>query len=94
MAATMVGKVALVTGGSSGIGRATALCFAREGAKVVVAARRSDEGEETAHLIQESGGEVIFVRADVSREAEVQERPGAGSLCGTSRWRRRRSHGI
>jgi NAD(P)-dependent dehydrogenase (short-subunit alcohol dehydrogenase family) len=72
MAAMMVGKVALVTGGSSGIGRATALCFAREGAKVVVAARRSDEGEQTAHLIQESGGEAVFVKTDISRGAEVQ----------------------
>jgi NAD(P)-dependent dehydrogenase (short-subunit alcohol dehydrogenase family) len=72
MAATMVGKVALVTGGSSGIGRATALCFARDGAKVVVAARRSDEGEETAHLIQESGGEAIFVKTDISHGVEVQ----------------------
>jgi NAD(P)-dependent dehydrogenase (short-subunit alcohol dehydrogenase family) len=72
MTAIMTGKVALVTGGSSGIGRATALRFAREGARVVVTARRSDEGEQTAHLIHESGGEAMFVKTDISQAAEVQ----------------------
>ena len=63
--------VALVTGGSSGIGRATALAFAREGAKVVVASRRSDKSEETVRLIKAAGGEALFVRTDVKVPAEI-----------------------
>jgi NAD(P)-dependent dehydrogenase (short-subunit alcohol dehydrogenase family) len=69
----MQGKVALVTGGSSGIGRATALAFAREGAKVVVAADKNVEGgKETIGLIKKGGGEATFVKADVSKAAEVE----------------------
>jgi NAD(P)-dependent dehydrogenase (short-subunit alcohol dehydrogenase family) len=66
------GQVALVTGGSSGIGRAASLAFAAQGAKVVVASRRIDEGQETVRLIQATGGESIFVRTDVSQAEEVQ----------------------
>ncbi len=66
------GKVALVTGASSGIGRATAIAFAHAGAKVVLASRRIVEGEETARGIQEIGGEAIFVKTDVSKAAEVE----------------------
>ena len=66
------GEVALVTGGSSGIGRATALAFAAEGARVVVASRRSDESTETVDLIRAAGGDAIFVRTDVSRAAEIE----------------------
>ena len=66
------GRVALVTGGSSGIGRATALAFSDEGAKVVVAARRKDEGEETVAMIKNRGGEALFVRTDVSKGKEVE----------------------
>jgi NAD(P)-dependent dehydrogenase (short-subunit alcohol dehydrogenase family) len=65
-------KVALVTGGTSGIGRATAIAYAQHQAKVVVVGRRIDEGEETVRLIKEAGGEAIFVQADVTKEADVK----------------------
>jgi NAD(P)-dependent dehydrogenase (short-subunit alcohol dehydrogenase family) len=65
-------KVALVTGGTSGIGRATAIAYAQQQAKVVVVGRRIDEGEETLRLIKEAGGEAIFVQADVTKEANVK----------------------
>ncbi len=67
-----VGKVALVTGGTSGIGRETAIAFAREGARVVVAGRRHVEGEETVRAIRDAGGEGLFVKTDVSHEPEVR----------------------
>ncbi|MCF2151335.1 SDR family oxidoreductase [Desmonostoc muscorum LEGE 12446] len=65
-------KVALVTGGTSGIGRATAIAYAQQQAKVVVVGRRMDEGEETVRLIQKIDGEAIFVQADVTKEADVK----------------------
>jgi len=65
-------KIALVTGGTTGIGRATAVAFARAGAKVVVSGRRETEGEETVRLIKKTGGDGLFVRADVSRETDVR----------------------
>ena len=65
-------KVALVTGGTSGIGRATAIAFGAAGAKVVFSDVRDVEAEETADLIRETGAECLFVRSDVSSEADVQ----------------------
>lgn len=72
MTGRLESKVALVTGASSGIGKATALAFAREGAKVVLADVAVESGEEVLRLIQETGGEGIFVRCDVSRATEVE----------------------
>src|SRR5438874_7829604 len=72
MAGWLAGKVALVTGAGSGIGRASALTFAREGAKVVVADVVVEGGEETVGMIKRAGGEALFVKADVSQAAEVE----------------------
>ena len=66
------GEVVVITGGSSGIGRATALAFAREGAKVSVASRRSKESEETVRLVKAEGGDAMFVQTDVTKAAEVE----------------------
>ena len=65
------GKVALITGGTTGIGRVTAVAFAERGANVVVAGRRETEGAETVALIEKSGGNGLFVRTDVSVESEI-----------------------
>jgi NAD(P)-dependent dehydrogenase (short-subunit alcohol dehydrogenase family) len=67
------GKVVLVTGAARGIGRATVVAFAREGARVVASDRRAENGAETMRLLRESGGEGTFVEADVTRDADVQE---------------------
>jgi NAD(P)-dependent dehydrogenase (short-subunit alcohol dehydrogenase family) len=69
---TFSGKVAVVTGGTSGIGKAAAIALAQAGANVVVAGRRQAEGEETIRQIQASGGDGFFVVTDVSKEADVQ----------------------
>ncbi|MEH2299762.1 MAG: SDR family oxidoreductase [Nostoc sp.] len=72
MAGEFDGKVAIVTGGNSGIGKATAIAFGKAGAKVVVAARRDSEGEETVNLIKQTGSEALFVKTDVAQVSEVE----------------------
>jgi NAD(P)-dependent dehydrogenase (short-subunit alcohol dehydrogenase family) len=72
MSMNFSGQVALVTGAAAGIGRATAQAFAAEGLKVVVSDVDVAGGESTGALIQQAGGEALFVRCDVSKEAEVQ----------------------
>jgi NAD(P)-dependent dehydrogenase (short-subunit alcohol dehydrogenase family) len=71
MSGMLEGKVALVTGGGRGIGRGTALLFAREGARVVVADLSSDGARETSELIVKAGGEALSVVADISKSADV-----------------------
>ena len=72
MADLLKNKVALVTGGSSGIGRATALACAREGAKVAVADIVVAGGEETVQLVKDAGGEAIFIKADMTKAADLE----------------------
>jgi NAD(P)-dependent dehydrogenase (short-subunit alcohol dehydrogenase family) len=72
MAGLLEGKVTLVTGGASGIGWATALACAREGAKLIIADTQEEGGEQTVHLITEKGGEAMFVQTDVSQAADVE----------------------
>lgn len=72
MAGRLDGKIALVTGGGSGIGQATALIFAREGAKVVIADVLVEGGEATVSQIKKGGGDAAFVKTDVSQDAEVE----------------------
>jgi NAD(P)-dependent dehydrogenase (short-subunit alcohol dehydrogenase family) len=64
--------VALVTGGNSGIGRATALAFAAEGAKVIIAARREKLGAEVVAAIQDKGGEAVFIKTDVTVPDDIE----------------------
>jgi NAD(P)-dependent dehydrogenase (short-subunit alcohol dehydrogenase family) len=66
------GKVALITGAGNGIGRASAIGFASRGAKVVVVDRDKDAGEATAGILRQQGAEALFVSADVTKSAEVQ----------------------
>lgn len=70
------GKVAFITGGSSGIGRATAVAFSREGASVVVTSRSEARNQDTVRLIElieEAGGKALAITSDVSRSEDVQQ---------------------
>ena len=72
MNTSLAGKVALVTGGTSGIGKAAAVALDEAGAKVVISGRREEEGRAVEQAIEKDGGEALFVRADISREADVK----------------------
>jgi NAD(P)-dependent dehydrogenase (short-subunit alcohol dehydrogenase family) len=69
----LLGRSAIITGGTSGIGRATGLLFAREGAKVVLVGRDESKGKVSLEEIRKEGGEAVFVRADVSKSVEVKK---------------------
>ncbi len=66
-------KIAIITGATTGIGRATSVLFCSEGAKVVVVGRREEEGRETIRLAEKAGGKAIFIKTDVSHSAQVEE---------------------
>lgn len=73
MANRLEGKIALITGGASGQGRAAAVRFAAEGATIVLSDVNEDGGTQTMHMVQEDGGEALFVAADVSMESQAAE---------------------
>ena len=72
MAGRLEGKVSLITGGGSGIGRATSLVFAREGARLAIADLSVEGGRETVRQVKEAGGEAIFIACDASRSGDVE----------------------
>jgi len=72
MDSQFTGKVALVTGGNSGLGKASALSLARAGARVVVSGRRAVEGEQVAQQIKDDGGEAAFIKADMRLKADIE----------------------
>jgi NAD(P)-dependent dehydrogenase (short-subunit alcohol dehydrogenase family) len=68
----LVGKVAIIIGATSGIGKASATLFSREGARVVCVGRRRKEGEQIVATIREAGGDAIFSRANIARSSEIR----------------------
>ncbi len=70
-AGRLAGKVAVITGGATGMGRATALAFADHGAKVSIFDIQEQEGEKTAQMIRDAGGEAVFIRADVTKADDI-----------------------
>lgn len=72
MAGTFDGKIALVTGGATGIGLGAAQAFARAGATVVIAARRADRGAQAVQSIRNAGGKALFIQTDVAQEEQVE----------------------
>jgi NAD(P)-dependent dehydrogenase (short-subunit alcohol dehydrogenase family) len=72
MARALENKVAFITGGTTGIGRDTAVLFAKEGAKVAFTGRREAEGQQTLELVRAAGGDGLFLKSDVSKAADVQ----------------------
>ena len=92
--ARLTGKVALITGSGSGQGRAAAVLFAREGARVVISDVNVAGGEETVRLVRDAGGEAVFHAADVSKAAQVEAVVHAATraygalheLVGVDRW--------
>jgi len=73
METSLAGKIALVTGGNSGIGRAAALALAEHGATVIVAARRQNESEAVVEQIRTAGGQAEFVQNDVAQARQVED---------------------
>src|SRR5215510_6191484 len=73
MAGRLAGKVALITGGASGQGRAAAVRFAQEGAKIALSDVNEEGGVQTMHMVQENGGEAYFVAGDVSAEGSARD---------------------
>ena len=69
----LAGKVAVVTGGNSGIGETTGHIFAREGAKIILMARREEQGQKVVAAIREKGGKATFIGCDVGNNDSVQE---------------------